>query len=444
MLFVLQFVMLTYIFIFFAIFVRIGYIRFPEIGSDDSPELLQVEKAKGYSKQLRVLPKDPAKVKGSRYVALHHFHPEVLLRYFNGTSARFPSYVSKELGKSIQLNKSERNSECKADNDDDYYYNFPTMSLLQAQEHMSRIITKHSYGCSVDSFVPRIPARDLKRRQDEEDLLHECEVKERRAEVLRANAQEAFNAKLSLDQIEYLASQDRKRCNIEKEKIDALEAQVAELKIQKSDLETRNTELEAYAYWGTQQGFCDVLNDHGGLCRANIPDLKYHEKNPKACQELFGGQFKSFRQLQVYLRCWFPNIFNPRNGAGVRCEKFNFHPIDVYSKNCQTTPLTDFEQCLLTLMRFQRRITLEQLALIWGRSHNRCSEIIQLWAPRLGKVGLNLSILQITPEFLEHAMPENFKLLGLEKVKRGITLAFVKKPLTMNLAFVKKPLTIEL
>ena len=158
MLFVLQFVMLTYIFIFFAIFVRIGYIRFPEIGSDDSPELLQVEKAKGYSKQLRVLPKDPAKVKGSRYVALHHFHPEVLLRYFNGTSARFPSYVLKEFGKSIQLHKSEKNSECKADNDDDYYYNFPTM----AQEHMSKVITKHSYG-SVDSFVPPIPARDLKR-----------------------------------------------------------------------------------------------------------------------------------------------------------------------------------------------------------------------------------------------------------------------------------------
>ena len=36
------------------------------------------------------------------------------------------------------------------------------------------------------------------------------------------------------------------------------------------------------------------------------------------------------------------------------------------------------------------------------------------------------------------------RFVGLGKGKRGITLAFVKKPLTMNLAFVKKPLTIEL
>ena len=67
-------------------------------------------------------------------------------------------------------------------------------------------------------------------------------------------------------------------------------------------------------------------------------------------------------------------------------------------------------------MRFYRRITLEALSIIWKRDVSRISRYISKWAPLLGKIGLHLSILDLTPEILEYAMPEDYKNKGLGKV----------------------------
>jgi hypothetical protein len=122
--------------------------------------------------------------------------------------------------------------------------------------------------------------------------------------------------------------------------------------------------------------------------------------------------------MQVTMRCFFRNEFFPVNPeSGEREEKFEFHAHDEGgSVGGRNTPITEYEKCLITLMRFHRRVTLVHLELIWGRHFTTIGQYIQEWAPKLGNAGLQISILDITEEFLHYAMPEDFKEAGLAKV----------------------------
>ena len=71
--------------------------------------------------------------------------------------------------------------------------------------------------------------------------------------------------------------------------------------------------------------------------------------------------------------------------------------------------MTEFEKCLLTKMRIHRGYPQSTLGLIWGRSVTRVSEFISEWAPRWGEAGEDLSILDISEEFLVDTYPESYK-----------------------------------
>jgi hypothetical protein len=67
-------------------------------------------------------------------------------------------------------------------------------------------------------------------------------------------------------------------------------------------------------------------------------------------------------------------------------------------------------------MRFHRPITVEALACIWGKSRQSVGRYIYEWAPKWGKVGLQLSILDIPAFFLKEAMPQEYIDAKLDKV----------------------------
>lgn len=58
----------------------------------------------------------------------------------------------------------------------------------------------------------------------------------------------------------------------------------------------------------------------------------------------------------------------------------------------------------------------ETLALIWGRDQSTVSRCIDEWADEWGEAGEDLSILDISEEYLENTYPERYRAAGLVRV----------------------------
>jgi serine/threonine protein kinase len=78
--------------------------------------------------------------------------------------------------------------------------------------------------------------------------------------------------------------------------------------------------------------------------------------------------------------------------------------------------ISEFEQALITKMRFHRKVTVEHLAGIYGVHYTSISRYITKWAPRWGDIGLDLSILHLTPEYLKKSCPKEFRDSGMQNV----------------------------
>lgn len=62
------------------------------------------------------------------------------------------------------------------------------------------------------------------------------------------------------------------------------------------------------------------------------------------------------------------------------------------------------------------RYTHQTLGLICGRAESSITNYIRKWSPLWGEAGEDLSILDITAEFLDHTCPQSYKDQGLDKI----------------------------
>ena len=160
---------------------------------------------------------------------------------------------------------------------------------------------------------------------------------------------------------------------------------------------------------GLRQGVSNVPGVSGrspgrihyeGLCRYNLCSPDWHSANPGAAKELFG--FHTWEETQYHIWAFWPNLRAPDRTVG--------RSYDPASK------LTPFEMCLVTKMRIHRSFTYESLAVMWEKTKSAISKHIRKWAPQWGEVGEMMSILHVSPEYLRHSLPRNFRGSGLEKV----------------------------
>ena len=121
-----------------------------------------------------------------------------------------------------------------------------------------------------------------------------------------------------------------------------------------------------------------------GLNRRSITNEQWHEDHPNQCKDLFG--FNNFKEFKVYLSCFWPDDFGTE-------ESFQCFDDDAQ-------PISTFEKCLITKMRFHRKLTLEHLSGIWNRHRTKIGQYILEWAPRWGAKGLELSILDLKDEYI--------------------------------------------
>lgn len=115
------------------------------------------------------------------------------------------------------------------------------------------------------------------------------------------------------------------------------------------------------------------LEKMGGLTRKNATCPKWHERHPSYAKHFWG--LGSYDHTKNYIsKVWWPDIKADVGGG--------------------TSPLTEFEEVLICLMRIHRAYHVKTLGSIWGyKSEGWATKIFQKWMPRLGTVGLHMSIL---------------------------------------------------
>ena len=131
-----------------------------------------------------------------------------------------------------------------------------------------------------------------------------------------------------------------------------------------------------------------------GLTRSSLLSRAWHEKNPTAARHLFG--FSSWKVLV----CFFHAVFG-------------LLPPSVVPINAKSISL--FEQKLMGYLRIHCRMTVYNISFIWNRSTGHTGRLVNNAVKIIGCVGKDLSILDITPEYLEATCPQAYKDEGLEK-----------------------------
>ena len=115
------------------------------------------------------------------------------------------------------------------------------------------------------------------------------------------------------------------------------------------------------------------LSCMSGIGRFQLTNADWHKKYPHACKEIF--LFDDFDEMKAYFEAFWPDIFGP-----------NIEDSKRFGTSRARNALTDFERCLITLMRLNMRyMRYSDLALIWDTSKKTVARCLKEWAPRLRK-----------------------------------------------------------
>lgn len=119
----------------------------------------------------------------------------------------------------------------------------------------------------------------------------------------------------------------------------------------------------------------EEIDDSGGLSRENVTSKEWHAKHENAAPFLFG--FKSFGETIAYIcRVFFTDV-EYKFGKG-------------------KDPLTDFEQCLVYMLKVCRGYEDETIKMIFHRTgHSFVADVMNKWSPKFSFVGLCMSILDL-------------------------------------------------
>lgn len=401
-----------------TVHLRVGYVRFPQV-----PE---TNRGKNDSLADRLAGRYAVHLQMSRYgenakdrmVAAHHWHPSVLE---TSEGRKFPNFVSKKMGKDIGLTDADKaGSPWATDVDDDsrHYFNVPNMSMQRAmacyeEEKNQSIIAAHEDAAFTPSAAATVCQSSIKSCSRSSSVsirakrhVADLEVRaaadasrravERQQKELDARANKmAELALLNPALKEWFEKdwreRDKRAANLEAELDEANEA-LSTLRTQ------RDLESQSFQY-SSEADIKAVVAEHCGSCGMNLTNLEWHEKNKNACKDLFG--FNTFDEMNTLItKVLWPN-------------QFASDPL-LY-KNA-TGHVTEYAKCLICKMRFHRKISIQCLASIWGRRIGSISGYVRKWALMWGRAGLNFSILDIPPDFLQLAMPQEFKDSNLMKV----------------------------
>ena len=191
-------------------------------------------------------------------------------------------------------------------------------------------------------------------------------------------------------------------------KIHAFEEQVSALKKQhvKDQKEISDLKKEM-ATMTTHEELIGFIQAYGGLGRITIFNDEWHEQHKDAAHLLWG--FRSYGETKQYVSDLFVDVVPVPVGAKV--PRSGNSPAKL-----ELTQLSPFEKCLLARLFFRRELPQGFIALIFGKHRTHVGRILREWAPRWGKAGEQLSIIDVTEEYLDAEEPDRSQRVGVKKV----------------------------
>ena len=317
------------------------------------------------------------------FVARHHFHPDVLLlndKHEHGSY--FITKIDAQLARMIGLREGDRVAGL------DSYYAVPNQSLKDATDYVTGKETDLVVTGSSIVLKTRMSSgskQEMRKIQAAFNVSATAE-KERLIKLDKILSDDAITrASLSENQ-EELFQRSLQELQQKDNEIYRLKSDLSMLRLNSDELDRKLGEeikkSEAITAKQKESG-----NSRNGLERGLILNSFWHESNPQACSHLLG--FHTFEEYKVYCVCLFP---------GIKLE---------YG-TCKLDNITDWEKLTMTKIRMRRGVSLFLLNLIFSRNRTTVGVYVTFGAAKWGEAGENLSILELTKEYLDHERPQIF------------------------------------
>ena len=141
----------------------------------------------------------------------------------------------------------------------------------------------------------------------------------------------------------------------------------------------------------------------GSFTRLTMFDPEFHARYPDVCQDMYG--FESFQEALEIVQATMTEI---------KIEYSNAVSYDKKKRVIHFEPFTEFEELMIAKMFFHTGWKRQKIGVIVNQTdRRRIGEFITKWAPRWGKVGQYLSMLDIDEDYLTHECP-------IQYVKEGM------------------------
>ncbi|EJK73031.1 hypothetical protein THAOC_05371, partial [Thalassiosira oceanica] len=282
--------------------------------------------------------------------------------------------------------------------DDGTFVPLPNVTIDRVQAYADHLEKEHVSASTITPYKPPAkrqktcshPTSQVKTRSSPTSQL---EIDCKRAQLTAAKA---------VAQAEVAKQNEMKSAAAYQKRIDELTSQNLKLVTSVEELKTELIKVkqghEVFKY---------------GLSRGTLLSRKWHNDNPRAANHFFG--FKDWKNTVCMLHALFDVL----------------PPMEIPSK---TTPITSFEKYLMAFLRIHTGMTVFSIAKIWGRDNGHVGRLISNTIKVIGSagkfiishnflsltkdrlvLGKNLSILDITPEYLDEVCPQAYKDEGLEK-----------------------------
>lgn len=266
------------------------------------------------------------------------------------------------------------------------YVNVPVLTIDEAEQ--AYILEKSIYESSLNLQNKEIEKVNERKRKAHDTAHRDIEFE--------ANFKLQLSSKL-LKEFEVVAEKFKKQYKAQNEQlrkeIEVLQARVVETE----DLLVKERSVIQQMLAESDQKIQDFSKVYGGLNRYNLTSTAYHTENPEACRQLFG--YESFSIMNVMLQCWFPKLER-----------------EVPKKAGDDPRISEYEKCIITIMKFHRNLPSIFLGLLWNRSDTMINDYIGEWAPCLGWAGQQVSLLDLDPGFFNKVYPDIYKKKKVEEV----------------------------
>ena len=320
-----------------------------------------------------------------KYVARHHYHPQILQQFVVYEGFKNIDYIDAQFLKDAGLidngyTEEDRFKGSLEKVEDEVYVPVPSYPTNEAERDYMLASSRARLNAAIKSCCEKFKGESFlasRAEMNDNDLLKPLEEL----------------PPFQDDKVPHLQRQVRMLSddlNAALHRIQELEEENKALKFEVGREDS--AVIERYVQEGKQ----------GGLCRLSISSDAYHKSNPNVAKKLFGfadrrkkedNPLSSWDVTKNFIKCMFgiehkePTIKSTRDASG------------------RSKKLSRFEQILLTLTFFTNAFDYEYIATIFGVTRKVVGLCIKGWAPHFREVGYHLARLSLTKDFLDQTYP---------------------------------------